>query len=343
MKCRMFRIVALVGLIGIGCSGKSGAQQDVTMASGLTVDAMAEGRRLTQMFFDRELAAIVERFSPEMAAAMTLDQFTAFRNQIDEQIGTEVEVLHEDLSMRGEAIQVYARRARFDKLEPSIDVVWVLNEEAMISGFVVRGAPIAFDSAFLDYQPVTRLRLPFDGAWTVFWGGRTIEENYHAGSEDQRFAMDLVKTEGGSRHAGDGTSNSDYYCWEEPIFAPGPGVVVASIDGIADNAPGRMNPVEPLGNHVIIDHGNSEFSFLAHLVDGSVAVHLGDAVEAGQLIGRCGNSGNSSEPHLHYHLQNTSGFGEGDGLPAYFYDYTADGARVPRGEPKQGQVIANRK
>jgi murein DD-endopeptidase MepM/ murein hydrolase activator NlpD len=90
---------------------------------------------------------------------------------------------------------------------------------------------------------------------------------------------------------------------------------------------------------VILDHGNGEFSLLAHLRRGSVAVRPGATVAAGQKLGECGNSGNTSEPHLHYHLQNTAVFGRAEGLPAQFMVYTADGRPVTRGEPVRGQTI----
>ena len=96
-----------------------------------------------------------------------------------------------------------------------------------------------------------------------------------------------------------------------------------------------------MGNHVIIDHGNGEFSFLAHFKKGTVAVKPGDAVKSSDLLGLAGNSGNSSEPHVHYHLQDTAVFGKGRGFPAPFNDYIADGKPVARGEPVKGQTIVN--
>lgn len=67
--------------------------------------------------------------------------------------------------------------------------------------------------------PQTRLRLPFGSEWTVFWGGRTLAENYHRASAAQRYAYDFVVTRDGSTHTGAGTSNEDYYCEGEPIVA----------------------------------------------------------------------------------------------------------------------------
>ncbi len=174
------------------------------------------------------------------------------------------------------------------------------------------------------------------------WGGRSVAENYHAASPDQRFAYDFLVTEGDSSFSGDGTQNEDYYCFGKSVVAPGAGTVVEAVDGVQDQPPGQLNPDAPLGNHVIIDHGNGEVSFLAHLKKGSVAVEAGQEVAAGDVLGACGNSGNSSEPHLHYHLQTDAVFyggAGGEGLPAQFRAYLADGKRVERGEPTRGQVI----
>jgi murein DD-endopeptidase MepM/ murein hydrolase activator NlpD len=57
------------------------------------------------------------------------------------------------------------------------------------------------------------------------------------------------------------------------------------------------------GNCVIIDHGNSEFSVMMHMCQGSVLVRAGDRVKQGDVVGDLGNSGDSFGPHLHYQLQ----------------------------------------
>ena len=91
----------------------------------------------------------------------------------------------------------------------------------------------------------------------------------------------------------------------------------------------------------IIDHENGEFSFLAHLKKSTIVVTAGDRIEIGQYLGLCGNSGHSSEPHLHYHLQNTPVFFQGEGLPSQFQSYVADGKEIERGEPIYGQYVQN--
>jgi murein DD-endopeptidase MepM/ murein hydrolase activator NlpD len=152
--------------------------------------------------------------------------------------------------------------------------------------------------------------------------------------------MDLLMIQGEKSFKTDGKTNEDYYAFSQPVLAPGTGVVVAAENEVPDNVPGEMNPKQALGNHVIIDHGNGEFSFLAHFKQGTVTVAAGDPVIAGQALGECGNSGNTSEAHIHYHLQANREFGRGEGLPIQFQNYKANGQAVERGEVQKGQTIS---
>ena len=165
----------------------------------------------------------------------------------------------------------------------------------------------------------TSLRLPFDGEWYIFWGGDTKEKNYHVTNVSQRYAFDIVKTDSFGRHARtDGRRNEDFYAWEQPVLAPAAGTVVEAIDGVRDNDPGVMNPFSAMGNSVMIMHSDSEYSVFSHFRNGSVKVKAGDKVTKGQLLGLCGNSGNSTEPHIHYHLQNAPVFQFATGIKVYF-------------------------
>ena len=116
--------------------------------------------------------------------------------------------------------------------------------------------------------------------------------------------------------------------------------MTVAVDGLPDQAIGASDREQPAGNHVVLDLGDGEFAFLAHLRQHSVTVKQRDKVAPGQVLGRCGNSGNSSEPHLHVHLQTTPDLATGEGPPAFFENYIADGTLVDRGKPLQGQVIA---
>jgi murein DD-endopeptidase MepM/ murein hydrolase activator NlpD len=80
--------------------------------------------------------------------------------------------------------------------------------------------------------------------------------------------------------------------------------VVLVGDGIKDKVPGTLNPIYIPGNTVIVKTPNAEYVFFAHFKQNSILLRQGQQVNPGQLLGLCGNSGNSSEPHLHFHLQN---------------------------------------
>src|SRR3546814_3320485 len=168
----------------------------------------------------------------------------------------------------------------------------------------------------------------------LVWGGHDIEQNYHAATPGQRFAYDLLKIVDGSSHRGDGSALEDYYCWNEKILAPADGTVLEAVDGLPDQAIGTRNTKAAAGNHVMLDLGHGEYAMLAHLRRGSVAVEAGQQVAAGDELGRCGNSGHTSEQHLHLHLQDAPKFGAGNGLAGFIEHYTTHGQPVDPGEPR---------
>ncbi|MCR8642769.1 M23 family metallopeptidase [Paenibacillus sp. N1-5-1-14] len=176
----------------------------------------------------------------------------------------------------------------------------------------------------------TIVDFPFRDQWFVFWGGKNIMVNYHYEYESYRYAYDFVKEKNGYSYEGDPTKNESYFAFGQEIVAPAAGVVVEAVDGIADNTPGgEMNTKQPSGNVVTIKHPNGEFSSIAHLMKGSVQVKVGDSVTAGQLLGKCGNSGNSSEPHVHYQMSPPSDNGKhSTTIPITF----KDGSKPIRGE-----------
>ena len=91
-----------------------------------------------------------------------------------------------------------------------------------------------------------------------------------------------------------------YYVWNEPVFAPCTGQVLLARDGHRDQPPLRSDREHAAGNFVAL-HCRGHTLMLAHLRQGSVLVEPGAVVERGRLLGHVGNSGNSSEPHLHLH------------------------------------------
>ena len=156
----------------------------------------------------------------------------------------------------------------------------------------------------------------------------------------ERYALDLVVVDpAGRRFHGEGRRNADFYGWERPVRAPGAGIVVAAHDGQPDNDRiGSENLwhgrtwESAHGNYVLIDHGDGEFSLIAHMRQGSIRVRPGQRVRAGDLIGQVGNSGSSLMPHVHYELQTGPG-NDARGLPAYFHDLTVLGSGETGGRP----------
>jgi murein DD-endopeptidase MepM/ murein hydrolase activator NlpD len=299
---------------------------------------LARGRALTDLLREGKVQPLWDQMTDRMRGAIgTPEALGVFRDRAFAELGAEADIL-EEKAMRVDGYDVYRRKGRWSKAPVPVLIEWSLDSEDKIAGFHIRPAPP--EPALSDYQTKAPLRLPFRGTWHVFWGGRTPEQNYHVNARDQRFAYDLVMHRDGKSHRGDGSRPEDYYCWDQPILAPAAGTIVAAVDEFPDQKPGTMDAKNPPGNHVIVDLGNGEYALLAHLRRGSVKVKAGATVKAGAELGRCGNSGNTSEPHLHFHLQNAARFGEGDGLPAFFNDYIADGKPVARGEPVKGQEIA---
>jgi murein DD-endopeptidase MepM/ murein hydrolase activator NlpD len=142
-----------------------------------------------------------------------------------------------------------------------------------------------------------------------------------------RYAYDFsVVDEQGRMFKGTGERNEDWYGFGTPIYATGDGTVALAGDGIPDNTTTKRHeltrdqvmkdPHVLFGNHVVVDHGNGEVSFFAHLKQGSVRVKPGEKVRQGQVIGEMGFSGDAITVHLHYQLQSDTKWGEG--LPAHF-------------------------
>ncbi|WP_455448767.1 M23 family metallopeptidase [Natrinema thermotolerans] len=193
-----------------------------------------------------------------------------------------------------------------------------------------------------NYDQQTAYRLPFDGTWTVVNGSYDHDYSHSWLPVTQRYAYDFVITDadGHTAPTESGSAVDSYYCYDEPILAPADGVVVDVFDTDFESprGGGLSHPLKRdiRGCYVVIQHASDEYSCLAHLVPGSLTVSPGDHVERGQEVGRCGHSGNSSEPHLHFQLQDHPRFELAAGLPIAFDDADAEwpGARADIDEPR---------
>lgn len=162
-----------------------------------------------------------------------------------------------------------------------------------------------------------RARIPIDG---------------HAGIA-QRFAIDWVQVgKDNKTHRGDPADNKNYYCFGVDALAVADGVVAAVLDGIPNNVPGINSRAQPItltnvgGNFVQLDIGNGRYAFYAHLQPGSLRVKVGDKVRRGQVVGLVGNTGNSTEPHLHFHISDSPAALSAEGYPYALPSFEVKGA-----------------
>jgi murein DD-endopeptidase MepM/ murein hydrolase activator NlpD len=242
--------------------------------------------------------------------------------------------------MKREAVEIQPRevtyKTTFQKGVFAFNIS--LDDNSKINGFAIK--PYFSDSLPKLDRNITALEVPFSGSWTVVWGGDTPEQNYHIDNQAQKGAFDfLIVGKNGKTYRSDGRTNEDYYAFGQEITAPCDAEVVMVVDGIKDNVPGEMNPVYIPGNTVVLKSAAGEHLVFAHLQQGSVTVRQGEKVKQGQVVGLCGNSGNSSEPHLHFHLQNVEEMYKATGAKVYFENILVDGELQEDYSPVKGQVV----
>lgn len=201
--------------------------------------------------------------------------------------------------------------------------------------------PIAYPADRTSTTPHLAIRVPLDGPVVVAWGGDSVKTNYHAAVPDQRWAYDLLVEPALT----DTPNLDDYGCFGIPVIAPIGGEVVWAVDGHIDQRPGETDSNNPTGNTVALHLAKTDsYLVIAHLQNGSVAVADGDVVEEGQMVGRCGNSGNTSEPHVHIHhqrqLPGADSIGFAEGLPLSFRDNVGGSLPIGGLTTRDGRVVA---
>ena len=203
---------------------------------------------------------------------------------------------------------------------------------------------------------------PLRGVWYAGWGA-----SFHTGHRwaiPEEFALDIAKIgESGLSHKGDGTRFNDYYAYGADVLAAANGRVTSVANDQPEDPSAMQRPNESqeayftrlqkeqaerlakgltaiAGNYVMIDHGKNEYSLYAHLQPGSVRVHVGDQVKTGDVLGKLGSSGNSTEPHLHFHVCDKPDPLMCAGIPVNFSNITIQWADLPRPIQSGDVVIA---
>jgi Peptidase family M23 len=160
----------------------------------------------------------------------------------------------------------------------------------------------------------TRAAMPIDGrVWVA-----------------QRYAVDWEQVDGQGRiYNGPQQKLESYTIFGKPVLAVTDGVVVAVIDGLPEQTPGKyptnISLNEADGNSVILDLGEQRYAMYAHMQTGSIKVHKGEQVKVGQVIGLVGNTGNSLVPHLHFQVTAGPSSLASNGLPYEIRDFEVVG------------------
>jgi len=157
-------------------------------------------------------------------------------------------------------------------------------------------------------------------------------QNYFA----QRYAIDFMQTDlDGKQYQGNEHENDSYYAYGKDVFSVARGTVVALKDGVQDNKPqlsvagtsvagtkGIKSSAENVaGNYVVLELGKGLYAFYAHLRPGSIKVKMGEKVGEGQMLAQIGNSGDSTLPHLHFHIVDRPAYFAGNGIPYTFTEF----------------------
>lgn len=237
-------------------------------------------------------------------------------------------------------------------LEPNAAVPVALRHRLTIDGKTIEGAAVKVSTA---KPPV--IGPPLRGSdWVAANGPGNGSPHRRAlipvdgrARIAQRFAIDWVQLlPSGETYSGDAKDNRNYRAYGSEVLAVADATVATVKDGIPQNIPGEDSRAVPItletvgGNHIILDLGQGFFAFYAHLQPGSMRVKVGDRVRRGQVLALLGNSGNSTEPHLHFHVADANSALGSEGVPYRLDSFevlkTAEGAR--RGEmPMQDETI----
>ncbi len=201
--------------------------------------------------------------------------------------------------------------------------------------------PYAFPSSHRGKPIDTVLQMPLKGSWRVLAGGRGAQ-NPLSLEPDRSQGLLLAREVDGKlwKDRADGVDFSGSNSYDQPVYAPARGEVVAAVGDQADRSfQHKVELATGRGNHLVIRLGEGQYLILAHLLKGSLQVGVGDLVELGQSLARVGSSGRGvplTEPHLDIHISSQPGESEGEGIPFLMGGYALDGVPIEAGSPLGG-------
>lgn len=224
---------------------------------------------------------------------------------------------------------------------------FLVASRAGIAGFVLAILVMALGGRLVPRLDPITVAPPVTGRWSAVNSPATKVPSHGLHAYGQTWAIDLVHEpkDGDRPEFGTGPSTrppEDYPAFGQPVLAMVDGEVVAADDRQRDHRSRASTwavaymmldgmvrelggPRFIVGNHVTIRTAEGSYALVAHLRRGSVRVRVGDTVRAGDQIGECGNTGNSSEPHVHAHLMDRRSLLLARGLPMAFSGTVLEG------------------
>lgn len=303
------------------------AQQETTISKTIA-------NEFHQKYNTNDYEGVYKLFSKEMKSFMPHDKTITFLSTLNTQAGS----IKQRTFIKYPQAKVALYKTTFERALVALFIS--VDANGKINGLMVK--PYVNEKLPVLKRNISKLILPFKEEWTVFWGGDTKEQNYHVAYKSQKNAFDLIITDTeGKSHKSEGKTNEDYYAFGKELIAPTSGEIVLVVDGIKDNKPGVLNPNFVTGNTVILKTKNNEYIYLAHFKQHSILVKQGQKVEQGAILGLSGNSGNSSEPHLHFHIQNIEDINSATGTKAYFNSILVNGNIKNDYSPVKSEKIKN--
>lgn len=294
-----------------------------------SADYDAQTEEFVTYYNAKQYQLIFDSFSAEMKNALPLPETQEFFEKLHAKAG---KITDSEFLVFQEPFATYA--VTFENGAFLLNIA--LSEQNEITGFKV----IPYGQKTNLHEAETLLDLPFEEEWYVVWGGDTKENNRHITNQAQTGAYDFVIIDDDLKtHTGDGIANNQYYAFGTKIFAPANGEVVMAVDGVYDNTPGKTNPDYVFGNTIVLKIAANEYVYLAHFKNHSINVKEGDTVKKGDLLGLCGNSGNSTEPHLHIHIQDRLKGDQATGLKAFFKRLKVDRKYIENYAPVRGDLV----
>lgn len=201
--------------------------------------------------------------------------------------------------------------------------------------------------SYENYDSDNTYTLPFNGEWTVANGGINKEDSHSWAVCNQRYAYDFYIVKDGKTYSGVRENLSNYYCYGKEIIAPLDGEVVEIKNKYEDTQidhDGQPNCAasDVRGNFIKIRHSNNEYSLIGHILKDSFNVRVGDKVKRGDYLANCGNSGNTSEPHIHFQVQKGPSFYFSTGLPIKFESVINFELNQPLKYITRNQIVMNK-